>query len=174
MTDPRNHELVVVGAGAAGLWAAWVAALRGAEVLLLEKTPRTGTKILASGGTRCNLTTTLDAERAGLGRGLHGLWLPAGRRARLWRPCPPRASGRRFSLSFRSRSLRLLLRRAASSSRRASCQRRAAGSPRTSKASVTRRNGADEGTRAAEAVVRLGAGGSTAAVRSWIQNMVPM
>jgi len=65
MTDPRNHELVVVGAGAAGLWAAWVAALRGAEVLLLEKTPRTGTKILASGGTRCNLTTTLDAERAG-------------------------------------------------------------------------------------------------------------
>jgi len=31
---------------------------------LLEKTPRAGTKVLASGGTRCNLTTTLDATRA--------------------------------------------------------------------------------------------------------------
>jgi predicted Rossmann fold flavoprotein len=57
--------IVVVGAGAAGLWAAQACALRGAPVLLLEKTPRTGTKILASGGTRCNLTTTLEAEQAG-------------------------------------------------------------------------------------------------------------
>jgi len=57
MTDP---EIVVVGAGAAGLWAAARAARLGRRVLLLEKTPRTGTKVLASGGTRCNLTTTLD------------------------------------------------------------------------------------------------------------------
>jgi predicted Rossmann fold flavoprotein len=33
-------------------------------VLLLEKTPRTGTKVLASGGTRCNLTTTLPPRDA--------------------------------------------------------------------------------------------------------------
>jgi predicted Rossmann fold flavoprotein len=61
MTDP---EIVVVGAGAAGLWAAARAARLGRRVLLLEKTPRTGTKVLASGGTRCNLTTTLDAAGA--------------------------------------------------------------------------------------------------------------
>jgi predicted Rossmann fold flavoprotein len=65
-----SHEadLVVVGAGAAGLWCAQrAAALCGpaVRILVLEKTARTGTKVLASGGTRCNLTTTLDAERAG-------------------------------------------------------------------------------------------------------------
>lgn len=59
------HDVVVVGAGAAGLWAALGAAHRGARVLVLEKTARTGTKILASGGTRCNLTTTLGAAEAG-------------------------------------------------------------------------------------------------------------
>jgi predicted Rossmann fold flavoprotein len=56
--------VIVVGAGAAGLWAAAVAARGGAQVLLLEKTARTGTKVLASGGTRCNLTTTLGPEEA--------------------------------------------------------------------------------------------------------------
>ncbi len=56
--------MCIVGAGAAGLWAAGVAARRGADVLLIEKTPRTGTKVLASGGTHCNLTTTLPAEDA--------------------------------------------------------------------------------------------------------------
>jgi predicted Rossmann fold flavoprotein len=65
MSELEEHELIIVGAGAAGLWAAWVAALEGASVLLLERTPRTGTKVLASGGTRCNLTTTLDAADAG-------------------------------------------------------------------------------------------------------------
>ncbi|MCA9492313.1 MAG: aminoacetone oxidase family FAD-binding enzyme [Myxococcales bacterium] len=57
-------KVVIVGAGAAGLWAAAVAAKRGADVLVLEKTPRAGTKILASGGTRCNLTTTLGPREA--------------------------------------------------------------------------------------------------------------
>jgi len=64
MADALRAELVIVGAGAAGLWAASVAARGGADVLLLEKTPRTGTKILASGGTRCNLTTTLAPAAA--------------------------------------------------------------------------------------------------------------
>ncbi|MEQ1894808.1 MAG: FAD-dependent oxidoreductase, partial [Planctomycetota bacterium] len=50
------RELVVIGAGAAGLWCAARAAELGAKVVLLEKTPRAGTKVLASGGTRCNLT----------------------------------------------------------------------------------------------------------------------
>lgn len=58
------HEVIVVGAGAAGLWCAARLAERKKRVLLLEKTQRTGTKILASGGSRCNLTTTLEADQA--------------------------------------------------------------------------------------------------------------
>ncbi len=59
-----NADLVVIGAGAAGLWAAARAAERGLAVTVLEKTPRTGTKVLASGGTHCNLTTSLPAAEA--------------------------------------------------------------------------------------------------------------
>ena len=57
-------EVAVVGAGAAGLWAAAVCARAGCGVRIYEKTARTGTKILASGGTRCNLTTTLGGREA--------------------------------------------------------------------------------------------------------------
>lgn len=59
-----DADVIIVGAGAAGLWAAATAAKLGVGVLLLEKTGRAGTKVLASGGTRCNLTTTLDGRRA--------------------------------------------------------------------------------------------------------------
>lgn len=61
----KRTEICVIGAGAAGIWAAERAARAGGEVLLVEKTPRVGTKILASGGQKCNLTTTLDARAAG-------------------------------------------------------------------------------------------------------------
>jgi predicted Rossmann fold flavoprotein len=59
-----SAEVIVVGAGAAGLWAAAVAARGGCDVLVVEKTARAGSKVLASGGTRCNLTTTLGSEEA--------------------------------------------------------------------------------------------------------------
>lgn len=51
-------EVAVVGAGAAGLFAAIVAARRGRRTVLLEKSRQPGLKILISGGGRCNLTTT--------------------------------------------------------------------------------------------------------------------
>jgi predicted Rossmann fold flavoprotein len=57
---PDTADVVILGAGAAGLWAAGTAAARGKKVLLLEKNPRVGVKILASGGTHCNVTTTLE------------------------------------------------------------------------------------------------------------------
>ena len=57
-------EVIVVGAGAAGLWAAAVCARAGRRTLVLEKTPRAGTKVLASGGSRCNLTTSLPPLEA--------------------------------------------------------------------------------------------------------------
>jgi predicted Rossmann fold flavoprotein len=51
-----RHEVVVIGAGAAGIIAAWRAASLGVRTLLLEKTNRLGTKILISGGGKCNIT----------------------------------------------------------------------------------------------------------------------
>ena len=49
-------DVIVVGAGAAGLMAARTAAERGAHVLLLDSQTKIGAKILVSGGGRCNVT----------------------------------------------------------------------------------------------------------------------
>lgn len=48
-------HVLVVGGGAAGILAAWRAASLGAKVTILEKTNRIGTKILVSGGGKCNV-----------------------------------------------------------------------------------------------------------------------
>ncbi|MEA2554645.1 MAG: hypothetical protein QOJ65_2821 [Fimbriimonadaceae bacterium] len=58
----RGYDVVVVGGGAAGIIAAWRAAQLGAKVLLLEKTARLGTKILISGGGKCNITHDGELE----------------------------------------------------------------------------------------------------------------
>jgi predicted Rossmann fold flavoprotein len=53
-------DIVVVGAGAAGLMAAISAAEENRRVLILEKNRKPGVKILMSGGTRCNITQATD------------------------------------------------------------------------------------------------------------------
>jgi predicted Rossmann fold flavoprotein len=53
-------QIVVVGGGASGLMAAGQAAATGAEVLLLERTNRLGTKLRITGKGRCNLTNTAE------------------------------------------------------------------------------------------------------------------
>src|ERR1700730_17045433 len=53
-------DVIVVGAGAAGLTAAIRAAELGRRVLVLEKNRKPGVKILMSGGTRCNITQATD------------------------------------------------------------------------------------------------------------------
>lgn len=55
------YDVIIIGAGAAGLLVAARAAERGRRVLLLEKNRRAGVKILMSGGTRCNITQATDA-----------------------------------------------------------------------------------------------------------------
>ncbi len=49
-------DIIIVGAGAAGLFAAIRAAERGKKVVLLERNKKPGVKVLMSGGTRCNIT----------------------------------------------------------------------------------------------------------------------
>ena len=68
-----SWDVIVVGAGAAGLVAAIRAAERGKRTLLLEKNRRPGIKILMSGGTRCNLTQATD------NRGIVQAYGPPGR-----------------------------------------------------------------------------------------------
>jgi predicted Rossmann fold flavoprotein len=55
-------DVIVIGGGAAGLWAAGTAAARGLRVLVLEKNNKAGVKILISGGTRCNITHHCGVE----------------------------------------------------------------------------------------------------------------
>jgi hypothetical protein len=56
MPAARQFDVVVLGAGAAGLMCAAVAGQRGRRVALLEHGSRPGRKILISGGGRCNFT----------------------------------------------------------------------------------------------------------------------
>jgi predicted Rossmann fold flavoprotein len=53
---PRQFDVIVLGAGAAGLLCAATAGQRGRRVLLLEHNGQPGRKILISGGGRCNFT----------------------------------------------------------------------------------------------------------------------
>jgi hypothetical protein len=53
---PRQFDVIVLGAGAAGLMCAAVAGQRGRRVALLEHNGQPGRKILISGGGRCNFT----------------------------------------------------------------------------------------------------------------------
>jgi len=52
----KTYDLIVIGAGAAGLMCAITAAKRGHRVLVLERSNKIGKKILMSGGGRCNFT----------------------------------------------------------------------------------------------------------------------
>ncbi|HMH79992.1 MAG TPA: NAD(P)/FAD-dependent oxidoreductase [Candidatus Acidoferrum sp.] len=52
----RRFDVVILGAGAAGLFCAAEAGKRGRRVAVLESAERAGKKILISGGGRCNFT----------------------------------------------------------------------------------------------------------------------
>jgi predicted Rossmann fold flavoprotein len=51
-----NHDVIIIGGGAAGLFCAIQAGRRGRKVLVLEHADRVGKKIAISGGSRCNFT----------------------------------------------------------------------------------------------------------------------
>lgn len=55
-------KVVIIGAGASGLMAAGFASMYGAEVLLFEKMPRVGRKLMITGKGRCNLANNCDIQ----------------------------------------------------------------------------------------------------------------
>ena len=68
-------RIVIVGAGAAGMMAAVVAAQQGAEVVLLEKMDQPGRKLRITGKGRCNLTNTAPLKEFLTHIGPDGRWL---------------------------------------------------------------------------------------------------
>ncbi len=56
------YDVIVIGAGAAGMMCAITSARDSKKVLLIEKLPKIGSKLKATGGGKCNLSNTLGSE----------------------------------------------------------------------------------------------------------------
>jgi predicted flavoprotein YhiN len=67
----KSPDLIIIGAGAAGLMCAITAARRGRRVLILERSNKVGKKILMSGGGRCNFTNLQVAPERYLSANTH-------------------------------------------------------------------------------------------------------
>lgn len=52
----NQHDVIILGAGASGLWTALTAAKRGRTVLVVDHARKAGRKILIAGGGKCNFT----------------------------------------------------------------------------------------------------------------------
>jgi predicted flavoprotein YhiN len=102
MPNEQAPDILVIGGGAAGILAAWRAATLGARVVILEKTNRLGTKILVSGGGKCNIAHAGPLEQV----------LKAFRpnEARFIRPACYRLPNERIVDLFTSRGLRVYTR----------------------------------------------------------------
>jgi len=96
---PKTPDLAIVGGGAAGLFAAAVAAERGLRCVVLERKARVGSKLLMTGNGRCNFTKDLSPSEmeADLGE-------PVGSFARTaLESCPPA----RIVAGFRALGLKI-------------------------------------------------------------------
>jgi predicted Rossmann fold flavoprotein len=68
MSTPTPHigahyDVIVIGGGASGMFAAGIAAQNGKRVLLLEKNKELGKKLAITGGGRCNITNAENDVR---------------------------------------------------------------------------------------------------------------
>lgn len=57
-----DYDVAIIGGGPSGLMAAIGAAEQGARTILIEKGKRLGTKLMISGGGRCNVTSRLPKD----------------------------------------------------------------------------------------------------------------
>ena len=86
-----RYDGIVVGGGPAGMFAAIIAARRGARVLLLEKNNRLGKKLLITGKGRCNVTNDCSEQEVLQNIPRNGRFLYSAMTA-----CPPSAVMRFF------------------------------------------------------------------------------
>ena len=70
-----KYDVVVIGGGASGMFAAGRAAENGSRVLLLERNARLGKKLSITGNGRCNLTNTDETDEFVRNFGAHGKFL---------------------------------------------------------------------------------------------------
>ena len=71
MQNSNAYDVIIMGAGAAGLLCAAQAAQRSRRVLLVDKAEKIGKKILISGGGRCNFTNLNISPNAYLSQNPH-------------------------------------------------------------------------------------------------------
>lgn len=67
----KNYDVIIVGAGAAGLMCAATAGRRGRRVLLIDHAKSVGEKIRISGGGRCNFTNLFASPKNFLSNNSH-------------------------------------------------------------------------------------------------------
>jgi len=67
----KKIDVIIIGAGAAGLMCGIEAGARGRKVLILDKTNKAGKKILMSGGGRCNFTNLYTTHEQFLSHNPH-------------------------------------------------------------------------------------------------------
>lgn len=67
----KEYDVIIIGAGAAGLMCAAEALKRNKSVLIIERANKAGKKILISGGGRCNFTNLNIEPRAYLSKNPH-------------------------------------------------------------------------------------------------------
>lgn len=67
----KQFDVIIIGAGAAGMMCAWQAAEHGRTVCIIEHTVRIGEKIRISGGGRCNFTNLYSSPENFLSNNSH-------------------------------------------------------------------------------------------------------
>ncbi|MBL7031797.1 MAG: NAD(P)/FAD-dependent oxidoreductase, partial [Nitrospira sp.] len=76
ISEEEKYDLAVIGAGPAGMMAAWRASECGARVVILEKNSSPGLKLLMTGKERCNITNAeTDARKFAEAFGKNGKFL---------------------------------------------------------------------------------------------------
>lgn len=71
MNTPSTYDVVIIGAGAAGMMCAIEAGKRGRKVVLIDHSKKIGEKIRISGGGRCNFTNIHASPEAFLSQNKH-------------------------------------------------------------------------------------------------------
>ncbi|WP_438012882.1 NAD(P)/FAD-dependent oxidoreductase [Psychrobacter raelei] len=67
----KSVDVLIIGAGASGLYCAFTAAQRGRSVLVIDHANKAGKKILMSGGGRCNFTNYVVEPENFIGSNAH-------------------------------------------------------------------------------------------------------